>query len=235
MQQESNDMILDYTKIHNKFAINNHYFNREDLIEVAYNYVKEGEPYQKDLGNFLLDWIDSKDYILVQTSGSTGETKSIKINKQAMVNSSIATGDYFSLKPGDKALHCLPASFIAGKMMLVRAIILGLKLDVVEPNSKPLQNLDANYDFCAMTPFQVENTLDDIDKINTLIIGGGQVTSSLRDKLQNKTVNAYETYGMTETITHVAIKKLNNFRPTDFHISLANFIYIYLTPLLFKN
>lgn len=204
-------MIPNYRNVHLKFELNNCHYNQVDLKEVAYSYVKEGEPYQMVLGDFLLDWLDHNDYITVKTSGSTGNPKYLKIKKQAMVHSAIATGDYFNLKPGHTALQCLPLNFIAGKMMLVRAIILGLKLDVVEPSSKPLQDLYKKYDFCAMTPFQVENTIDDIDKIRILIIGGGQVTSSLRDKLQEKTVKAYETYGMTETITHIAIKKINTF------------------------
>ena len=54
---------------------------------------------------------------------------------RAMVNSSIFTGDFFNLAPGDKALHCLPANFIAGKMMLVRAMILGLEIDLIRITS----------------------------------------------------------------------------------------------------
>ncbi|MBN4085356.1 AMP-binding protein, partial [Flavobacteriaceae bacterium AH-315-B10] len=143
--------------------------------------------------------------------GSTGQPKKIKLQKQAMVNSAIATGDCFSLKAGDKALHCLPTQFIAGKMMLVRAIVLGLELDVVEPSSNPLQDVFKNYDFCAMVPMQVQNSLETLHKIKTLIVGGAPVSNLLQEKLKGSSTKVFETYGMTETITHIAVKKLNNF------------------------
>ena len=81
-----------------------------------------------------MDWFDAKDYVEAQTSGTTGQPKIVKIDKQAMVNSALATGDFFELEPGNTALHCLPARFIAGKLMLVRSIILGLEMDLVSPN-----------------------------------------------------------------------------------------------------
>ena len=108
-------MIPNYTNVHLKFKLDNLSYTYEDLMEVAYSYVKEGLPYQYELGNFLLDWLDDKDYVIVKTSGSTGKPKKLKIKKEAMVNSAIATGDFFNLKPGNKVLHCLPSNFIAGK------------------------------------------------------------------------------------------------------------------------
>ena len=122
-----------YDKIHSKFKLNGNKYDQEELKEVAYSLIKEGEPFEKIAGNFLLDWLDEKDYIKVQTSGSTGIPKIIELSKQAMVNSCIATGNFLKLKPENTALHCLPCNFIAGKMMLVRAIILGLDMDLVEP------------------------------------------------------------------------------------------------------
>ena len=136
-----------FKKVHNRFELNGHHYSFTDLMEVAYSYVKEGEPYQQDLGNFLLDWLDDKNYILVKTSGSTGNPKRIKIKKQAMVNSAIMTGNFFNLSPGDKVLHCLPSNFIAGKMMIIRAIVLGLELDMVEPSLLPYIDYDKKYHF----------------------------------------------------------------------------------------
>ena len=184
--------------------------NREDLKEVAYSFVKEGEPYEQYIGNFLLDWIDEKDHILERTSGSTGSPKVIKLMKRAMVRSAIATGDYFSLRPGDSALHCIPANFIAGKMMLVRALILGLRLDIVEPRSHPYIDIDTRYDFCAMVPMQVKNSMNELHQIQKLIIGGAPVSNYILNSLQDIETKAYATYGMTETITHIAIKPLNH-------------------------
>ena len=201
-----------YNKVHIKFKLNGIHYSYEDLMEVAYSFVKEGLPYEQVIGDFLLNWLDNNDYIEVSTSGSTGKPKCIKIKKQAMVNSAIATGDFFKLKPGDTALHCLPTKFIAGKMMLIRAIILGLELDIVEPRSKPNFNKNRNrdYDFSAMIPIQLQNSLDSCSNIKTIIVGGASVSKSLRENIKDLNSNVFETYGMTETITHIAVKKLNN-------------------------
>lgn len=204
-------MIPKYNKVHNKFKLNNYHYTSDSLMEVAYSFVKEGDDYEKEMGNFLLDWMDDNDYVEVSTSGSTGKPKHIKLNKQAMVHSAIATGDFFGLKPGDSALHCLPANYIAGKMMLVRAIVLGLEIDVVTPTSYSLDNAyRASYDFCAMVPMQLENSLVNINRIKKLIVGGTAVPKHLIDAIQNISTHVYETFGMTETITHIAARPLNH-------------------------
>ncbi|MGB6268305.1 MAG: O-succinylbenzoic acid--CoA ligase, partial [Olleya sp.] len=96
-------MIPTFDKVHNLFKLNQNYFSFEDLKVVAYSLVKEGVAFENEIGNFLLDWLDDKDYVLTKTSGSTGQPKIIQISKQAMVNSAIATGDFFKLQPGDTA------------------------------------------------------------------------------------------------------------------------------------
>ena len=180
-----------------------------DLDEVSYSLIKEGEPYQQVLGEFLLDWIDKETYISVKTSGSTGTPKKIRLEKQHMVNSALATGAFFDLYPGNAALLCLPGDYIAGKMMLVRAMVLGLELDWKAPSLTPLRSIETCYHFCAMVPIQLENSLDQIDHIKTLIVGGGPMSENLTAKVQDKKTDIFETYGMTETITHVAVRKVN--------------------------
>tara|TARA_R110002049_G_scaffold227369_1_gene399561 strand:- start:1945 stop:3021 length:1077 start_codon:yes stop_codon:yes gene_type:complete len=204
-------MIPNYKKVHRRFKLNGHHYSFEDLMEVAYSFVKEGEPYQQKLGEFLLDWLDKKDYIIVKTSGSTGKPKRLKIKKQAMVNSAIMTGDFFKLEPKDKALNCLPSNFIAGKMMIVRAISLGLELELVAPTAHPLIDYAKTYDFCAFTPMQLKFFLKYTDNIKTIIVGGAPVPRSLLDDIQSIKSDVYETFGMTETVSHIALKKLNNF------------------------
>ena len=208
-------MIPNYTNVHLKFKLDNLNYKYDDLIEVAYSYVKEGLPYQQELGNFLLDWLDQHEYIEVKTSGSTGKPKKIKIKKQAMVNSAIATGDFFKLKPGDKVLNCLPSNFIAGKMMIVRAIVLGLEVDMVQPTALPPIDYEKDYDFCAFTPMQLKNFAKYLKSIKTVIVGGGQVSDAIIESIKDKKPHVYETYGMTETVSHIAVKKLNNFNDTE--------------------
>lgn len=208
-------MTPDYTKVHRKFKLEGFHYNHEDLMEVAYSFVKEGYPYQQQLGLFLLDWLDNKDYIKVKTSGSTGKPKMLKIKKQAMINSAITTGDFFDLTPGKKVLNCLPSNFIAGKMMMVRAIVLGLEVDMVVPSALPRIDYEKDYDFCAFTPMQLKNFAKYLKSIKTVIVGGGRVSNHIKSLIKDKKPQVYETYGMTETVSHIAVKKLNNFVGDD--------------------
>lgn len=202
-------MIPNFKAVHNLFRINGYHYTHEGLKDVAYSFIKEGEPYEKELANFLLDWLDSEPTLKVLTSGSTGKPKIITLNKQSMVHSAIVTGNYFNLKPGDLALLCLPANYIAGKMMLVRAIILGLQLDIVTPSANPLAFLNKVYDFSAMVPMQLANSIDELSRVKTLIVGGAKVSQKLCRQISDSSSNIYITYGMTETITHIAVKKLS--------------------------
>ncbi|MFD2098768.1 AMP-binding protein [Flagellimonas iocasae] len=196
--------------IHPQFKLNGASYDLEDLREIGYSLVKEGEPFEVAIGDFLLDWTSNSPTLEVLTSGSTGKPKKIVLQKEHMANSAFATGEYFQLKPNQSALLCLPCTSIAGKMMLVRAMVLGLQLDYVEPSSTPMAHGDSTYDFVAMVPLQVQNSLEQLHKVRTLIIGGAPVDSNLRSRLSELAVNAFETYGMTETITHIAVKKIQD-------------------------
>lgn len=199
---------LTYKNVHNRFKLNGIHFNGKALCDKAIVFVKEGELHEKALGTFILEWFDGKDHIEITTSGTTGTPKKIQLKKAAMVNSALATGDFFQLSPGDSALHCLPIQYIAGKMMLVRAFILGLELDYVLPDSHPLDATGRNYDFAAMVPLQVEQSLAELDQVKKIIIGGAKINGNLVEKLKTIPSEIYETYGMTETITHIAAKKV---------------------------
>ena len=199
---------ITFENVHNHFKLNGFHLNKEDLCRVAYSFIKEGEDFENPVGDFLLDWFDSKSYIEMQTSGSTGTPKIIKVNKQAMVNSAIATGDFFDLHSGDKALQCLPVKYVAGKMMLIRAIVLGLDLDYVAPSSHPMKGMTDKYDFVAMVPMQAQNSLKELQNVKKLIVGGARISSSLEKELMKLPTKVYETYGMTETITHIAAKRV---------------------------
>ena len=197
-------------QIHPSFKLNGYHFNKEELNAVAYSYIKEGEAFEESIGNFLLDWLN-EDYktIKLRTSGSTGEPKVYFIDKQKMINSALSTGKFFKVNEGIKALLCLPVNYIGGRMMLVRAMVLGWEIDIVEPKSNPLDELFKTYDFCAMTPFQVDNSLGRLHLIKKLIIGGGAVPDTLIGLIQGIPTKVYEVFGMTETISHIAARKLN--------------------------
>lgn len=199
---------LTHKNVHNYFKINGYHLNGDDLRSVAYSYIKEGDANEQAIGEFLLDWFDDKEYIEMRTSGTTGLPKLVRLQKQAMIQSALATGDFFNLKPGNKALLCLPVKFIAGKMMLVRSFILGLELDVTEPSTTPLALNDKLYDFVAMVPLQVQNSIEALKNVKKLIVGGAKMNTALEEKVLPLKTDIYETYGMTETITHIAAKKV---------------------------
>lgn len=202
-------MIPTFDKVHLKFKLNHISYNHEELKEVAYSLIKEGAQFEKNIGDFLLDWLDEKDYIEVITSGSTGVSKVIQLSKQAMVNSAIATGNYLKLEPGNTTLHCLPTNYIAGKMMLVRAMVLGLEIDLIEPKSNLVFDANKTYHFVALLPMQLEASLNHLGNVKTIIVGGALVSKHLIDLLQALNTKVFATYGMTETATHIALKLLN--------------------------
>lgn len=194
---------------HPDFKLNKRYFSNAELYQVAYSFIKEGEPFEERIGSFILDWIKPGETIEVKTSGSTGTPKKIKIKKEHMINSALATSKFFDLPEKTTALMCLPADFIAGKMMLVRAMILGWHLDLIPPSSNPLDQVFKRYDFCAMTPFQLDNSIGRLHLIQKLIVGGGAVSPRLQKMVRGLETRVFETYGMTETVTHIAAKRLN--------------------------
>ncbi len=198
----------DKIKLHPYFRLNGFEFTIESLAELAISLIKDGQAYEKELGDFILEWFNEKDYVELTTSGTTGTPKQIQLSKQAMVYSAVATGDYFGLNPGDTALLCLPTRYIAGKMMFIRALTLGLQLDFVNPSKAPLVNSDKIYDFVAMVPLQVQHSITQIEQCRKLIVGGAQLDDELKSLLKKSMIEVYETYGMTETITHIAAKKI---------------------------
>lgn len=164
--------------------------------------------------NFLNEWFSDSDTVKVQTSGSTGTPKVFDIEKSRMMNSAEMTCDFLELKEGNTALICLPVEYISGKMMVVRSMMRKLKLIVADPSVKPVETLDRKIDFCAMTPLQVENSLDQLNLIKNLIIGGAAVSEDLKNKMQEalKTSDSenfiFETYGMSETLSHIGLKQI---------------------------
>jgi len=168
------------------------------------------ESWLKDIKLFIENWIDESETLAVKTSGTTGKPKVLHFPKKAFSISAKMTGEFLQLKKGNSALLCLPIDYIAGKMMVIRAIILELKLYCIEPKSEI--KLTKFYDFAAITPMQAENSIHSIQKIQKLLIGGAQISNDLLEKLHPFSNEIFETFGMTETLSHIAMKRLNPFR-----------------------
>ncbi|WP_186756320.1 AMP-binding protein [Echinicola salinicaeni] len=162
---------------------------------------------------FCSEWLNGKENFELQTSGSTGKPKKVMVSRRQMEASANATGHFFNITNDQYLLCCLNTTMIAGKMMLVRAMQWNCNLNLTEPSGSPLKDFLEHppFGFVAMVPSQVENSLRDskttqrLLDINYLIIGGAPISAGLIDKLSRLKINAYQTYGMTETVSHIAL------------------------------
>ena len=195
---------MNNTQFHKEFKLQGKSF--DSINELIYF----SKSISDEVSSFLVEWFNKNSFVEVKTSGSTGTPKLIQLQKKHMVNSALATGNYFKLPEKTSALLCMSTHYIAGKIMLVRALTLGWDIDVVEAESNPLKNTSKIYDFSAMVPLQLQNSLNDLFKVKKLIVGGGVVSNELLNKIQKIETEVFATYGMTETITHIAVKKLNH-------------------------
>lgn len=167
------------------------------------------------LEEFLAQWNDTSDVIEVHTSGSTGKPKRLLVEKRRMVNSARITCDFLGLKEGDSALLCMPLDYIAGKMVVVRSLVSHLHLISVTPSSHPLKDVTQPIDFAAMVPLQVYSSMQEpaererLLSIRHLIIGGGAIDDSLESQLQQFPNAVWSTYGMTETLSHIALRRIS--------------------------
>ena len=187
------------------------------------------------LEDFLSEWNNDSDRVLVHTSGSTGKPKPMMVEKKRMLNSARITCDFLGLKPGDSALLCMSLDYIAGKMVVVRSIERHLHLISVSPSGHPLKDIDlkgvngkdvnGEITFAAMVPMQVYNTLqvpeerERLTHIRHLIIGGGAIDASLEKELRSLPGNIaiWSTYGMTETLSHIALRRINGAEASEWY------------------
>ena len=170
-----------------------------------------------------LDYIAGK--MVVVRSGSTGKPKPMMVEKKRMLNSARITCDFLGLKPGDSALLCMSLDYIAGKMVVVRSIERHLHLISVCPSGHPLKDVNEEITFAAMVPMQVYNTLQvpeeraRLCRIRHLIIGGGAIDEALEQKLKALPGNIaiWSTYGMTETLSHIALRRINGAEASEWY------------------
>lgn len=195
-------------------------FNNLNINQLSFH-----SEFEKKVRNFIEEWSSDGETVKVQTSGSTGVPKIFGIEKKKMMNSAVMTCNFLGLKEGDTALLCLPVEYISGKMMVVRSMERKLKLIVNDPSLRPVENLKQEVDFCAMTPLQVENSLEKLYLIKNLIIGGAAVSESLKSKILQMNLDPsnriFETYGMSETLSHIALKQLMP-EPEDYFTVFEN-------------
>ena len=180
--------------------------------------------YEAKVLELLRQWLLGAHEFGLRTSGSTGQPQLITLKRRQLEASAARTGDYFDLGPGDRALVCLNCDFIGGKMMLVRGLERDLHLTVVEPHADPFDAVaaDAGFDFAAFVPLQLRAVLaagraGRLNAMRAILVGGAGVEPSLLTEIQKLTVPVYLTYGMTETASHVALRRLNGPEASDFY------------------
>lgn len=175
------------------------------------------------LDEFVSDWQSDSPTLLVHTSGSTGKPKPMLVEKRRMEASARITCGFLGLRAGDTALLCMPLDFIAGKMVVVRSLVWGLRLMAVEPSGHPLKGLTESPTFAAMVPMQVYNSLKVEEErrllrdIKHLIIGGGAVNSDMAEELRGFPNAVWSTYGMTETLSHIALRRLSGAEASEWY------------------
>lgn len=187
--------------------------------------------YAQEALQFCHQWVQGATSFVQHTSGSTGKPKPIEIKREQMQASARMTIATLGLQTGDRALVCLGANYIAGKMMLVRAMEAGMDVLVVPPSSLPLSDVADPVDFVALVPLQLKSMLDvgeqalleQMNRMRAILVGGGAVSSGLEKSIrENLTCPVYSTYGMTETVSHIALRRMNATQATDLFRTLGD-------------
>lgn len=190
--------------------------------EYSFDQIKNGQWVEDDsyliqTFSFCQQWLKGVKNFELKTSGSTGKPKQIKVSRNQMEISAGLTKDFFKIEPRSILLCCLNTEMIAGKMMLVRAMEWDAELVLVKPNENPLKKLlfESRIDFSAMVPLQVQACLSDegsiqkLKNIGTLIIGGAPISAYLKERIVEEHIQAYQTFGMTETVSHIALAPID--------------------------
>ncbi len=201
-----------------------HYSHKHLLLNnkhISLSSVQQGKftpesDFEKASLDFIHRWLNKQQAFTLQTSGSTGTPKKIEVTREQLIASATATINALGLKENDKALICLSTQYIAGIMMLVRCLVGNLSITAVEPTSNPLRQLPAEavFDFAALVPFQAETIctetgVNELKRIKKIIVGGAPVSARLMETLSKASSDIYQTYGMTETLSHIALQKIS--------------------------
>ncbi|MEO8068101.1 MAG: AMP-binding protein [Flavobacteriales bacterium] len=214
-----------------RIAINGRTLEGQAIIDAATHIRQENQKaaWTRSLEALLTDLVLHSGPLAVHTSGTTGEPKLLKLPRKDLIASARLTASTFKLHNGDRVLLCLPCEYIAGKMMVVRAFVIGLDLHVVEPGGSLLDRTksDDRFRFAAMVPQQLHRAvLEDRSRVerlfDTVLLGGGPVSEALIEDLQGLSTRVFHSYGSTETVTHVAVRQLNRAERSNMFTALGD-------------
>lgn len=204
----------DYTTL----TLNNTFLKGKEILDFC---KRSEQPYFHSIGKFVEEWFNPNPTIQIQTSGSTGKPKIISVKKNRMLYSASLTAQFFDFQSGQNALLCLPVNYIAAKMMVIRAMFSGLNLICINPTQNPLENLPSNLtiDFAPMIPLQyqaIENN-PSISQIKKILLGGSALNEDVEKRASLSKVQLFHGYGMTETLSHIALRKINGDNATLYY------------------
>ena len=213
--------------------LNNKKYTFQEILNSNIDILTEND-FEKQTISFCREWLLGATVFQGQTSGSTGKPKPILFQRTHMQASARATIQALGLNANDQALVCIPTKYIGGQMMLVRGLELGMQLHIINPGSNPYENLKSfsseipRFDFIALVPLQLQTILDEspeaiqsfFNPMKAIIVGGGAVSETLREQVKHIQAPVYNTYGMTETVSHIALKKLNGADSSDYFFTL---------------
>lgn len=194
------------------------------------------DDYRQSVINFVEEWESLPVYrsqagyspiLRISTSGSTGAPKTFEFSREQVEASAKYTGQFFDFKKGDSILLSLSPNFVAGKLMLVRAMLHEMKIVVAPLNSNPLKDINfflESIKLAAFVPYQINEILKDehskkiYQTIENVIIGGAEISPTLELKISHLTNKNYSTFAMTETLTHFALRPVDG--KTNFYTCL---------------
>ncbi len=215
---------MDSPNLPTSLLLNGREFSYADLAQYPARLAGPVNGYEARLLDFVRQWQNGVQEVGLRTSGSTGQPQLVMLRRAQLEASARRTGDFFDLGPGDRALVCLNCEYVGGLMMLVRGLERQMHLTVVEPHADPLAYMaaDAEFDFAAFVPLQLRTVLEAghaarLNKMRAILVGGASVDAALHRATQALTVPVWHTYGMTETASHVALRRLNGPEATDYY------------------
>lgn len=200
----------------------------EQVADILSGEVTPLSDFESQTFSFIRDWIKGVDLFNLQTSGSTGTPKEIRLGRKQLIQSAERTIRALGLDEHDTAFVCLDTKYIAGKMMLARALEGNMKIVVVEPSSDPLKKLtdETQISFAAFVPLQLHeilthnNSMAKLNRMKAVLVGGGEISMALQQLVNKVSCPIYATYGMTETVSHIALQRLNGAEASDHFTTL---------------
>jgi len=207
-----------------RLVINGKTFYYEEIAAYSFRQSIPINGYEAKVLEFCRNWLNGQQEFVVHTSGSTGTPKNITLTRRQLEASARRTIEALQLKPGDRTLVCLNVEAISGMMMLVRGFLAELHLTIIEPIGNPLafSKPEQPFDFISLVPYQLQTIITEtpakkliLDFAKGILVGGAPINSDLLKLIQEIKAPIYHTYGMTETVSHIALRRLNGDQPEE--------------------